>query len=392
MAATQKRLVRKYYVAPAVRGRDRRSGRQVLHDHAAGRAQGRGVHHHRQPGHAAQARPHRRRDTASSSSATSATARSGRPARARACPRDAATPAAGRPCEDRASWRRSYHEHGALLPRHYWNLSFLANWTGGTMGLYLQDFPEYFGDVPVRDIGLLASEGRISIPVEDGTPAGILDTREPFLRVRPRGPNRREQPADVPVPRARGRPGVLRPADDRLGAVSLPHRRPGARGRLRRRGPDHRVPQQGEHTCSLAGEKLTEHQVMLAMEQAAGEHGPPRHQLRARPAVGAIRRSTCCMSRRATATRERITSLAGRMDRAVVGGQHRVCVTSAEPATGRGAAQRAARRIPGPVGPRQAESRRRGNEQYKHRYLYCRPGEDARFPETRPGTDGGGTR
>jgi hypothetical protein len=30
----------------------------------------------------------------------------------------------------------------------------------------------------------------------------------------------------------------------------------------------------------------------------------------------------------------------------------------------------------------QAESRRRGNEQFKHRYLYCRPGEDAAFPVT----------
>ena len=54
---------------------------------------------------------------------------------------------------------------GRLLPKDVWDLGFIANWTGGTMGLYLQDFPEYFGSVPVRDIGLLASEGRMSIPI-----------------------------------------------------------------------------------------------------------------------------------------------------------------------------------------------------------------------------------
>ena len=72
-------------------------------------------------------------------------------------------------------------EHGALLPKHYWNLAFIANWTGGTMGLYLRDFPHYFGEVPVRDIGLLASEGRVSIPIEDGTPAGIVDVVSHFF-------------------------------------------------------------------------------------------------------------------------------------------------------------------------------------------------------------------
>ena len=46
-------------------------------------------------------------------------------------------------------------KHGELLPKYYWDLAFLANWTGGTLGLHLQDFPHYFGDTPVRDIGLL---------------------------------------------------------------------------------------------------------------------------------------------------------------------------------------------------------------------------------------------
>ena len=62
---------------------------------------------------------------------------------------------------------------GRLYPRDYWpDLCFLANWTGGTMGAYLRSYPDYFGERPVRDVGLIASEGRMTIPIEDNTPAG----------------------------------------------------------------------------------------------------------------------------------------------------------------------------------------------------------------------------
>jgi hypothetical protein len=71
--------------------------------------------------------------------------------------------------------------HGELLPKHYWSLAFLANWTGGTLSLHLRDFPHYFGLTPVRDIGLLATEGRVSITLQDGTPAGVLDVESSFF-------------------------------------------------------------------------------------------------------------------------------------------------------------------------------------------------------------------
>ena len=87
---------------------------------------------------------------------------------------------------------------GRLLPKEYWpNLQFLANWTGGTMGAYLRQYPEYFGDRPVRDIGLIASEGRMTIPVEDGTPAGILDIRHHYFEFLPEDQIDRENPETV---------------------------------------------------------------------------------------------------------------------------------------------------------------------------------------------------
>ncbi len=71
-------------------------------------------------------------------------------------------------------------EKGRLLPRDFWDLSFLANWTGGTLGMYMPRLLEYYGAVPIRDIGLLASEGRMSIPLEDNTAAGVLDITSNF--------------------------------------------------------------------------------------------------------------------------------------------------------------------------------------------------------------------
>ena len=75
--------------------------------------------------------------------------------------------------------------HGSLLPMHYWNLAFLANWTGGTLSLYLPHLGQYFGNVPIRDIGLLASEGRLTVPFEDNTPAGVLDVTSNFYEFVP---------------------------------------------------------------------------------------------------------------------------------------------------------------------------------------------------------------
>jgi len=65
---------------------------------------------------------------------------------------------------------------GTLYPKDCWPTDcVIGNWTGGSVGAYLRHFPKYYGETPVRDIGLIASEGRMTIPWADSTPAGILD-------------------------------------------------------------------------------------------------------------------------------------------------------------------------------------------------------------------------
>src|SRR5260370_1288206 len=75
---------------------------------------------------------------------------------------------------------------GTLYPKDYWPKDcIIGNWTGGSVGAYLRHFPKYFGATPVRDVGLIASEGRMTIPVHDNTPSGALDVTSHFFEFIP---------------------------------------------------------------------------------------------------------------------------------------------------------------------------------------------------------------
>lgn len=158
--------------------------------------------------------------------------------------------------------------HGELLPRHYWKLSFLANWTGGTLGLHLQDFPNYFGDAPVRDIGLLATEGRVSIPLEDGTPAGVLDVGGAYFEFI-------GAEADARVAAAVHRCHELVMGNEYrvVMTTSAGFYRYDLGDRVRVHGYLGEAPiveflHRGAHVSSVTGEKLTEWQVTSAFERA----------------------------------------------------------------------------------------------------------------------------
>jgi hypothetical protein len=78
------------------------------------------------------------------------------PARARALTRAAAAP-------------------GGLTPGAAWpDLRLIACWLGGTAGLHARRLGDHYGDVPRRDLGLFASEGRMTVPLESETAAGVL--------------------------------------------------------------------------------------------------------------------------------------------------------------------------------------------------------------------------
>src|SRR5262249_41795577 len=80
------------------------------------------------------------------------------------------------------------HRTGTLSPRDYGPSNcILGNWPGGSVGAYLRHYPRYFGQTPVRDVGLIASEGRMTIPFADGTPSGVLDITSHYFEFIPEG-------------------------------------------------------------------------------------------------------------------------------------------------------------------------------------------------------------
>jgi hypothetical protein len=167
----------------------------------------------------------------------------------------------------------SVDRDGVLLPRHFWNVAFLGMWTGGTLKLYLRRVRELFGDVPIRDIGLLASEGRFTVPLADGTPAGVAEILDSFLEFIPA---QERQSANPSVLRAHelesgqeyflvvsNWAGLWRyNIDDRVRVVDHVGQSPVLEFLSR-----------GLHTANITGEKITEHQVVDAMRLASARSG-----------------------------------------------------------------------------------------------------------------------
>ena len=176
---------------------------------------------------------------------------------------------------------------GRLLPKDYWpNLQLLANWTGGTMGAYLRGYPEYFGDRPVRDIGLIASEGRFTIPIEDGTPAGVLDIARHYFEFIPEDQEGRDDPEVVEAADlVEGRRYFLVPSTSGGLYRYMIHdlvRCVGFEGKA----PLIEFLNKGAHFSSLTGEKLSEYQVVAAVNAAQKALGLPLKSFLVLPSWG----------------------------------------------------------------------------------------------------------
>lgn len=78
---------------------------------------------------------------------------------------------------------------GRLYPADVWPVegTVINTWTGGSMGPYLRQLPQYYGSPPIRDLGLLASEGRMTIPLAGDTASGVLDIWSHYFEFVPEG-------------------------------------------------------------------------------------------------------------------------------------------------------------------------------------------------------------
>lgn len=238
------------------------------------------------------------------------------------------------------------------------------------MGGYLDRLRTWWGDLPIRDVGLLASEGRVTIPLADNTPAGVLDVTSAFFEFIPLEEAERPAPSTLLAHELdAGRryivvlsntSGLLR---YRLDDVVI------VRGRfagvpllefLHRTG----------RVSSLSGEKLTENQVIAAVDAARRELGlaefdfvlapcwadPPFYRL---SVAGAdVPGLAEALDRHLSGQNEEYESRRGSRRLGMV----RSCAIPAE------AFQRMDRRA--------RDARGSAAEQYKRTFLFSHPGED----------------
>lgn len=95
-----------------------------------------------------------------------------------------------------ASLTRVVTERGRLVLGDCWPaLALVGCWLGGGAGIQARHLDAHFPGVPRRDLGLVASEGRLTIPVEDDSAAGILAVDTCFFEFIP------EDAIDAAAPR-----------------------------------------------------------------------------------------------------------------------------------------------------------------------------------------------
>ncbi len=162
---------------------------------------------------------------------------------------------------------------GRLLPKDYWRKPVITCWVGGTAGFQSRYLHEYFGDAPLRDMGLVSSEGRHTIPIWDTRPEGVLSVAGGFYEFVPVAEIESPNPTALEAHELEvGRDYYL------LMTTSAGYYRfnigdiVGCRGFVGQ-APLLEFLQKGERCGDLEGEKVTEHQFFEAAGEAAAGLG-----------------------------------------------------------------------------------------------------------------------
>jgi hypothetical protein len=172
---------------------------------------------------------------------------------------------------------------GTLRPRDYWpRLQLIGCWKGGTVGIRLKEFRRWFAaSTPVRDLGYMASEAQMTLPVSDAGSAGILAIDANFYEFIPEAEIGRTKPTTLTCTEV-----------DEGETYYIVLTTPGGLYRydindvVRVTGFFNQTPliefvRKGRDVTNITGEKLHVNQVIQAMEQAQSAAGFPVQQYRA---------------------------------------------------------------------------------------------------------------
>ena len=161
---------------------------------------------------------------------------------------------------------------GRMLPKDYWKSPVIGCWLAGTAGYQSRYLADYFGDSPLRDMGLVSSEGRHTIPLADTLPAGVPSIESGFYEFIPDG-------ADDAHPEGIDGHELVEGSEYRLVmTTSAGYYRFDSGDIVKCRGFLGQAPllefvQKSARVGDLEGEKLTEHQVVEAAHTAAEKVG-----------------------------------------------------------------------------------------------------------------------
>jgi hypothetical protein len=179
---------------------------------------------------------------------------------------------------------------GALRLGDAWpELALIGCWLGGHAGRHAERLAADYGDVALRDLGLVASEGRLTLPLVDGSPAGLLAVDSGFYEFIP---EEAMGAAGPPVRLAHElevgrRYGVVLSGENGLYRYDL-------NDVVEVRGYHGRTPllafvRKGRDMTSITGEKLHLNHVQAAIREAEGVAGVEVWHFRLIPDVDACR-------------------------------------------------------------------------------------------------------
>ncbi len=160
---------------------------------------------------------------------------------------------------------------GALCPKDIWlpEQTLIGTWTGGSVGPYLRQLPKYYGNTHLRDLGLVASEGRFTIPIEDGSASGVLDIGSHYFEFIPEGEADSKNPTVLGAHELveGGHYFILPTTDYGLYRYDI-------RDLVKVTGFFHKTPLlqflgKGSHFANLTGEKLSEYHVTRSIDEVA---------------------------------------------------------------------------------------------------------------------------
>lgn len=167
--------------------------------------------------------------------------------------------------------REEWRAEGALTPNLVWpELEMLLTWQGGASAFYLPHVAALWGNTAMRCLGLRASEGTFSIPLRDGDPSGVLAVGGHVMEF---------IPADAGDPKPNSNT-LLAGQLEKGGLYRLIITTSGGFYRydmgdlvrvtgFSKRTPEVAFERRAGSVLSATGEKLTEDQVIGAMEVAA---------------------------------------------------------------------------------------------------------------------------